>query len=126
MEHVLLLGRFLLGGYFLFAGINHFTNTKALAEAAKKRGVLEPVLLTLFSGFIVVFGALGILFWIIPGAALLSLAIFLILTGAIMHPFWLFTNAAPEVRMLEMRFFFGNIALAGALMILATRTISYL
>ncbi len=126
MEHVLLLGRFLLGGYFLFAGINHFTNTRTLAEAAEKRGVFEPVILTLLSGFVLVFGALGILFWIIPGVALLSLAIFLLLTGAIMHPFWLLKNAAPEVRMLEMRFFFGNLALAGALMMLATRTITYL
>lgn len=123
LEYVLLFGRFLLGGYFIFAGVNHLTNTRALTEAARERGVLQPALLVLATGLILALGGLGIFFWILPGTAALSLAGFLILSAAIMHPFWLLRNAAPELRTIEMRYFWGNIALAGALMIVATRVV---
>ena len=126
MEHIFLIGRMLLGGYFIFAGMNHLVHLSELSKAAKLRGIFAAPLFVFLTGLVILIAGGGIFFWIYPGTAALLLAAFLLLASLVMHPFWLFRNAAPEIRTTEMRFFLSNLALAGGLMILATRLTEFL
>ena len=126
LEYIFLIGRILAGGYFIFAGMNHLVHLRELSEAAERRGVFAAPLFVLLTGITIFLAGGGIFFWVYPGIAGLLLAAFLLLTSFVMHPFWLLRNAAPEVRTTEMRYFLGNMALAGALMIVATRLLETL
>ena len=43
MGTVLFIGRLIFGGYFIYAGCNHFTHAQALVAAMLKSSGLEPV-----------------------------------------------------------------------------------
>ncbi len=102
------------------SGINHFVKMKIMADMVSQKKLPKPKLLVAFSGIGLIAGGSGILLWMVPVIASLGLALFLIITAFTMHNFWKLKNAAIDVQMNEMRFFMMNIALAGALILLAT------
>ena len=50
MTVLFLVGRILLGGYFLYNGINHFLNLGGMAQYAGMKGVPAPELAVLGTG----------------------------------------------------------------------------
>ncbi len=56
--HILfLIGRIIVGGYFLMAGFNHFTNVKMMAGYAKSKGTPGAGAAVVGSGILLVLGA---------------------------------------------------------------------
>lgn len=71
----LLAGRAILGGYFLYNGINHFLKRKMLAAYARSKGVPAADVVVPASGLLILAGGgLSILAWAQPkvGAGLIT------------------------------------------------------
>ncbi|MCC7160152.1 DoxX family protein [Candidatus Nomurabacteria bacterium] len=116
MIYLFVLGRVLLGGYFLKNAYNHFKNSNALTGYAQSKGVPVPNLAVMLTGLMLLFSGLGILLGVYVGFAILLLAIFLIGVTFQMHQFWKVTE--PMARMGEEINFYKNLALLGAVLML--------
>lgn len=116
MEILFLIGRILFGGYFAWAGINHFRNSGHLAGYAASKGVPQPKLAVIGSGIIAFLGGLGILVGIYMQIALWLIVVFLVPVTFMMHAFWKQTD--PMAKMNEMIAFQKNLALVGAALML--------
>jgi putative oxidoreductase len=109
---ILLIGRILFGGYFLFGAFNHFRNLPMMAGYAQSKGVPSSKLAVAGSGLLLALGGLSVLFNVFPLAGLTSLILFLVPVTFIMHPFWKIQD--PMAKMGEMVNFTKNLALLGA------------
>lgn len=116
MTIIFLIGRILLGGYFIYSAYNHFANLKSLTGYAGSKGVPMPKVAVVATGVVLLLGGVSILtgMWIFIGLTLLAL--FLLVTSIMMHPFWKITD--PAMRMGEQINFTKNIALMGALLMI--------
>ncbi len=119
-EILFLLGRILLGGFYLMNGINHFTKSKMLVEYAKSKNVPQARLLIPASGLLLLLGGLSFLLGVYPQVGVLLVAVFLLPVSFTMHNFW---SVPQDQKMAEMVNFMKNMALLGAaLMLLAIGT----
>jgi uncharacterized membrane protein YphA (DoxX/SURF4 family) len=116
MAYLFILGRILLGGYFIMSGYNHFAHHKMLTGYAQSKGVPMAPVAVWFTGLMMVLGGLGILLWVYLKFSIFLLALFLIVTTFTMHRFWKISD--PAQKMSEMVNFNKNIALLGALLLL--------
>lgn len=116
MLYFFLLGRLLLGGYFLQNAYNHFKNTDALTGYAQSKGIPLPRASVLITGVMLGLGGLGIILGIYVELAVALLVVFLIGTLVKMHRYW--EVGDPMMRMGEHVNFYKNLALIGALLIL--------
>jgi uncharacterized membrane protein YphA (DoxX/SURF4 family) len=123
MDIIFLLGRILLGGFFIMSGFNHFKDTEGLAGYAASKEVPQPKWAVLVSGVLLAIGGLGILTGIFPQLAILLLVLFLLPTTFIMHDFW---HASDEAKQSEQTDFMKNLALVGALLMLLALTTPWL
>jgi|AntRauTorckE6833_2_1112554.scaffolds.fasta_scaffold60204_2 uncharacterized membrane protein YphA (DoxX/SURF4 family) len=115
MEIIFLIGRILLGGYFLYSGINHFRNVEELTGYAGSKNLPAPKWAVIFTGALLTLGGIGVVLGVFPELAILLLILFLLPTTLIMHDFW---NADEDAKQSEMTDFLKNIALIGALLML--------
>jgi len=114
MDVVFLLGRLILGGFFVMNAMNHFRMAGMMAGYAASKGVPAPKLAVVGTGLqMLVGGVMLILGWQVWVAALI-LVLFLIPVALMMHNFW--TVQDQQQRMMEMVQFMKNLALAGALL----------
>lgn len=116
MLYLYLVGRILLGGYFLKNAYNHFKNNKALAAYALSRGTPWPSYAVFFTGCLLLIGGLGIITGVYTNLAILSLVVFLVGVTLKMHQYWKMTD--PMMRMGEEVNFYKNLALLGAVLAL--------
>lgn len=116
MDYLFVLGRVLLGGYFIMAGANHFKHVTMLAGYAESKGVKMPKESVLLTGAMLVLGGLGILLGVYVQIAVALLVVFLVATSFKMHAFWKITD--PMARMGDEINFKKNLALAGALLMM--------
>jgi len=117
LEPAFFAGRAILGGFFLYNGINHFLHHQDLTAYAKSKGVPAAGAAVSVSGALLVAGGLSIVTGVMPklGAALIST--FLMGVSPSMHGFW--QDDDPEQRMNDMINFMKNMALVGASMLVA-------
>lgn len=106
----LMSGRILLGGFFLYNGINHLRNRKTMAQYASGKGVPAAEAAVVASGVLAAAGGLSLLTgaWPKVGAGLISS--FVLGVSPIMHAFW--KEEEPQ-RTSDMINFTKNIALMG-------------
>ncbi len=116
MLTIFLLGRIILGGYFIYSSIGHLTTPDALAGYAGSKGVPMPKTSVIVTGLMLLFGGLAILLGVLVQPGIIVLIIFLIGTLVQMHDFWKATDSAH--RMAERVQFAKNLALIGALLML--------
>lgn len=116
MVYLFVLGRILLGGYFIMSGFNHLKNLGMLTGYAQSKGVPMPKMAVLATGFMLLFGGMGILLWVFVGWSILLLSVFLIVTTFKMHQYWKIQD--PMQKMGEMVNFHKNLGLLGALFII--------
>jgi putative oxidoreductase len=109
-----LIGRILIGGFFLVAGVNHFVRLNMMAGYAKMKGTPAPALAVGGSGVLLFLGGASMLLGFHPSIGVLLLAIFLLPTSFMIHNFW--TIQDPQAKMGEMAQFQKNIALLGLLL----------
>ena len=118
MNIAFLIGRIIVGVYYLHAGIRHFTHLNMMAGYAGSKGVPLPKLAVAGSGTLLVIGGLSMLLGFQPLIGVIAIVLFLLPTSFMMHNFWAVQD--PMQKMGEMINFTKNMALAGsALMFLA-------
>jgi uncharacterized membrane protein YphA (DoxX/SURF4 family) len=117
MKAPFLIGRALLGGFFLYNGINHFRQADALAEYAKMKHVPAPKAGVIASGAMLTVGGASLMLGIKPKLGAAAIVGFLVGVSPVMHDFWKMED--PQQRQNDMINFFKNMALAGAALALA-------
>lgn len=118
MEIAFLIGRIIVGVYFLFNAFNHFSQIKMMSGYAASKGVPAPQLAVIVTGLLLLVGGLSILTGYQPLVGVICLVIFFLGVTFMMHAFWKVED--PMARVGEMVNFMKNLALMGsALMFLA-------
>lgn len=110
-----IIGQILFGGYFVWSGISHFSNSKGLIAYTASAKVPSPALAVYGSGALLVLGGLGILFGVYTQIASILLVIFLVPVTLTMHAFWNQTD--PQMKMSNRVQFLKNVALLGAVLL---------
>ncbi|MCX6757753.1 MAG: DoxX family membrane protein [Candidatus Nomurabacteria bacterium] len=116
MQYIFILGRILMGGFFLNSGFNHLKNLKDTAGYAASKGIPMPKLAVFITGLMLILGGLGIIFLFHMALALMLIILFLIPTTIMMHQYWRATD--PMQKMGEMINFYKNLGLLGAALML--------
>src|SRR3990167_4866867 len=88
MIYIFLLGRVLLGGYFIMNGYNHIKNLTMLTGYAQSKGVPMPKLAVFFTGLLLLLGGAGVLLGVYVEGAVLFLSIFLVGVTFQMNQYW--------------------------------------
>ena len=114
MNALLLIGRIIFGGFFIYSGVNHFIGFEMMTQYAKMKGVPFPTFAQGVTGLLLLLGGLSILFGIYPYVGIVMLVAFLLPVSFMMHNFW--TLADPQLRMAEKVNFMKNMALLGAIL----------
>jgi putative oxidoreductase len=112
-----LIGRAVLGGYYIYSGLNHFKNRPALVQYAGSKRVPAPQVAVAGTGALLMFGGASILLGLKPRWGALAIIAFLAGVSPMMHDFW--RQSDPNQRMAEMVNFTKNMALLGAALTLA-------
>ncbi len=111
MEWLLLIGRIVFGGFFVFGGINHFMNLGMMSGYAGSKGTPAPTVAVVGSGAMVFVGGLSVVLGVLPVIGLILIILFLLPVSFIMHDFW----AVPEEQKMDQQIhFMKNMAMAGA------------
>ena len=116
MNTFLLFGRIILGGFFIYSGVNHFIKFGMMTQYAKMKGVPFPAVAQGVTGLMVLLGGLSIVFGIYPVAGIVLLVLFLVPVTFMMHNFWNLED--PQLRMTDKINFTKNLALLGAILML--------
>jgi uncharacterized membrane protein YphA (DoxX/SURF4 family) len=111
MRTVHLIGRLILGGFFIYNGINHLKKTKEMAGYAATKGVPKPEIAIPATGAMMLAGGTLLALGIKPKAGALLIAGFLAGVSPVMHNFWSIDD--PNQKMAEMINFTKNLALLG-------------
>lgn len=106
------VGRILLGGFFLFAASNHLLDTQALSQGAAAQGVPAPTFAVIATGFLLLVGGASLVAGAWPRIGLACIVLFLVGVTPVMHAFWAMEEG--PARMAQMGNFLRNIALLGA------------
>jgi uncharacterized membrane protein YphA (DoxX/SURF4 family) len=112
MKDSFLLGRLIFGGYFLYAGINHFRERKSMAQYVTSKRVPLPELAVTATGALLVVGGASILLGVKPKLGTMAIMTFLAGVSPVMHDFWRVED--PNQRQNEMTHFTKNLAMLGA------------
>jgi patatin-related protein len=121
MDVFFLIGRIIVGVYYIYSGLRHFTHFEMYAGYAGSKGVPAPKALNIVAGILLLIGGLSILLGIAPVIGVIALVLFLLPVSFTMHKFWAVSD--PMAKMSEIVNFTKNMALMGsALMFLAIPT----
>lgn len=112
MKVPFLIGRVLLGGFFLYNGVNHFQRRRALAQYAGAKHVPAPDLGVALSGALLLVGGTSILLGLKPKIGTAAIFAFLAAVSPVMHDFWNAEDAGQRHN--DMIHFSKNMALLGA------------
>ncbi len=112
MKAAFLLGRLAFGGFFLYNGINHLKQQKALAPYAASKNIPNPELAVQASGIVLTLAGASLVLGIKPRLGTLLTIGFLGTVSPLMHDFWNVED--PGQRQGDMIHFSKNMALLGA------------
>ncbi|MFL0178473.1 MULTISPECIES: DoxX family protein [unclassified Mycobacterium] len=112
MDIVILIGRILFGAVFVGGALGHFTQTAAIAAFTESKGIKPGRLAVLGSGVWMLTGAVLVIVGAWADLGALMLAVFLLPTAFLMHPFW--NERDPEAKAGEQTHFNKDVSLAGA------------
>jgi uncharacterized membrane protein YphA (DoxX/SURF4 family) len=116
MNTFVLIGRFILGGFFVYSGVNHFIGFQMMSQYAKMKGVPFPAVAQAMTGLMLLFGGLSIVFGIYPFIGIVLMVAFLLPVSLMMHNFWKIEDL--QLRMADKANFLKNMALLGAILML--------
>ena len=109
-----LIGRVIVGGFFVMNSFNHFAQLNMMTGYAKSKGVPAPALAVGGSGVLLFLGGLSMLLGYHPTIGAGLLVIFLVGVSFGIHNFW--TVQDPQARQGEMVNFLKNMAILGLLL----------
>jgi putative oxidoreductase len=111
----LLLGRLLLGGFFLFNGVHHFVRVSALSAFAAAKGVPAPMAAVLVGGVLLLIGGVSLLLGMAPRVGIIAILLFMVPVTVVMHGFWM---EQGMMRAIDLTNFTKNVAIIGAVLML--------
>jgi uncharacterized membrane protein YphA (DoxX/SURF4 family) len=119
MAQAFLIGRILVGCFYLFNAFNLFAGaTGAAARAAAAHAVPAPTLAVLLAGALLAVAGFSLLLGLYPEIGVAALVLFFVPVTFVMHAFW--ADADPILRQIDKVNFAKNLALLGSsLMFLA-------
>lgn len=117
MKAPFVIGRVLLGGFFLYNGFHHFRETDAMAGYAKSKNVPAAKAGVFLSGAMLTFGGASLVLGVKPKLGAAAIIGFLLGVSPIMHDFWNMED--PQQRQNDMINFTKNMALAAGTLALA-------
>lgn len=123
MDAVLLIGRVVLGVYFLYNAYNHFSGLNMMAPYAASQGVPLAKLAVLGTGVLLLLGGLSLLLGFLPWVGAILLIVFLVPVAFTMHRFWGLSD--QMMAMNQRAHFLKNLAIAGALVIILYYTFEF-
>ena len=115
MKSIFLLGRLVFGGFFLYSGIHHFQERKAMAQYTAAKGVPEPELAVTATGALLIAGGASVLLGIKPKWGTLAIISFL---AGVFGNARLLKSDDPAQKQNDMVHFMKNFAMLGAAMAL--------
>jgi putative oxidoreductase len=115
-DFLVLIGRLLFGGLFLYNGVNHFQNRAAMTGYAGYKGVPMPAVAIVGSGLWLAASGLSVILGIRPDIGLWMAVAFLAGVTPVMHNFWAATD--PNARLSDSINFQKNMALLGAALVM--------
>ena len=111
---LVLAGRFLFGGFFVYSGVMHFLHLHDLVEYSGSKGVPMPELAVGAAGTMLTLGGLSYLLgWHTKWGGVVLLA-FLLPAAFLIHSFWKETD--PVTLQIQMSYFLRNLAFSGAIL----------
>jgi len=113
---IFLIGRLLLGGFFINSGYNHFKSIDMMSAYAKSKGIPSAKAAVAFTGLLLAIGGLSILLGVYPRIGVIALVLFFVPVTFVMHAFWKVQD--PQMKMGERVNFTKNVALLGAVLML--------
>ena len=116
MEILELIGKMLFSTIFIVSGIDHFKNFDGLAGYARAKKLLFADLNVMISGVVLLVAPVFFVLGFLETLALASLAVFLLLTSFIFHPYWEEEDALARLQ--EKGAFNRNISLFGAIIVI--------
>ena len=116
MEIAFVIGRIVIGLYWLNGAISHFTQAKSMVPYARMKGVPFAEIAVPATGVLLLVAALSILTGIYPVVAVGALAVFLVPVTVMMHNFWTVEDQA--MKMNDTIMFTKNMALLGYTLVL--------
>ena len=118
MAQAFLIGRIIVGLYYLMGAYHHFSDVNGMARVVAAHGVPAPTAAVIVAGILLAIAGVTLLFGVVPRLGVLALILFLVPVTFIMHAFW--ADRSPAARMADLINFTKNMALLGsALMFLA-------
>ena len=117
MMALFVIGRILLGGYFLYNGFLHLKQLNNYTGYAQSKGVPSPKAAVITTGMMLLVGGLSVVTGYFMVLGLWLLVLFLVPTTFMMHKFWTITD--PQARTMEQINFLKNLALVGAILALS-------
>lgn len=115
-DWLLIIGRILLGGLFVTAGLQHFFEFGPLADHLASRRVPLPQVALLLGTAFQIFAGLGLMFGFYLFQASIGLAVFTLVASALMLNFW---DLDGEPRRSARQIWQSNLAIIGGLLISA-------
>jgi putative oxidoreductase len=109
-----LIGRVIVGCFFLMNGFNHFAQINRTSGYAKSKGIPAPALAVGGSGVLLFLGGLSLLLGYHPTVGAALLVIFLLGVSFGIHNFW--TVQDQQAKLGEMTNFLKNMAILGLLL----------
>ena len=111
---LIIMGRFLLGGYFLQAGIRNFTKLDVHTGVLSKKNVPMPQVSAVVAITVQVLGGASVAFGIFPAIGAIALILFTLAASALYHDFWSYSGAE---RMTHLGAWLTNAALIGGFLL---------
>ena len=115
-EVLLVLGRFLLGGLFVYGGVHHLFAIPALTEVIAARGVPAPRLVLLVGSAFQFVAGLLLIFGLFVAPAALALVLFTLTASVMLVNFWDMEGPARDA---AVNVWLSNLAIVGGLLITA-------
>ena len=116
MEIAFLIGRIIVGLYWLMGAMNHFTQVKSMVPYAKMKNVPFAEIAVPGTGVLLLVAALSIITGFYPIVAVAALVVFLVPVTFMMHNFWSIED--PMAKMTDMIMFTKNMSMLGYTLIL--------
>ena len=112
------VGRLMVGGFYLYYGLNNLVDYAGMTGYAAFKGVPMPSIAVAIGAVLLLIGGISILAGWRPVIGIAALVAFLLPVTMLMHNFW--TIADPQMHVIEQGMWMRNMALAGAALVFLT------
>ena len=110
-----LVGRFMVGGFYLYYGLNNLVDYAGMTGYAAFKAVPMPSMAVIVGAVLLLIGGASMVLGYRPVMGIAALVAFLLPVTMLMHNFW--TIADPQMHVIEQGLWMRNMALAAAALV---------